>query len=854
MKKQLRCLYFLFLCLLPTLVLAQSRSLSDASDIARAYFSRNGKVATRSDAQPTLVATSGQLLEKNAAFTRSAESDESFYVFNQGSQRFVIVSGDERMKEILGYSEQGAFVVENLPDNVKSWLAMYVKEKEFLAQRTTTYKLLPTAEAQTRAASFPASIAPLLKNIAWDQDAPYNDLCPESGGERTVTGCVATAMAQLMKFHGYPANGIGSNSYTTKTLKLTCAFDFTTSYEWDKMLDTYVKNGYTDEQAEAVATLMYACGVSVNMNYNLSNNGGSGASSYTAMTSLRDYFNYDPNMRFCVRDCYSHAEWMELIKTELSEGRPIYFSASSESGGHAFLFDGYDANDMVHVNWGWGGSSNGYFSVSSLDPDELGIGGGTSTSGFTYDQDMIIGAQKPQADAQEKYISYFLMLDDLAVSVAEESLGNGFTVTAKTLLNSGGVLSAGKLAVLLEKDGQVTELFSGNLTNVGSFRGWSSINLPANIPVDTPEGLYRIRLATKATNETSWQYVRGGAMGVYYLNAEVRSGKVYLTLPDLKPTLEAEMKVVHTLYKNKTGEFVLRVSNTGTREGYVEVNAMAAPKGTDSYERVAGGMVLMLPGESKEITLSAKVTLDAGEYQFVPVFVVNGQQIIFQNNPPALEASVLPTPADSKELTLTSDIELSKQELSPGETLRVRTTLNNKGGLYDGSVYVHILKREAAGSSTYKSYVLSAKKVFIETDTEFIFEHEIQVDEWPADSYMVTILGRSGGAWKMLPREGESSAARTLFTITTTGIEDTAAEETFVLYPSPATDVLHVKSPVDVNRMEIISLNGQLLRQDTERMTAGETRVIPVADMPAGYYILVLRGNDKVYRQKFMKK
>ena len=226
----------------------------------------------------------------------------------------------------------------------------------------------------------------------WDQSAPYNDLCPEYNGTRSVTGCVATAMAQVMRYHKYPAKGKGSNSYTSQTLALAASFDFaSTTFDWDNMLPQYVSGSYTDDQAKAVATLMYACGVSVDMDYTPDD---SGAMPYAAAEALINNFEYSSNIRFLQRDYYQYAEWMDLIKTEISNSRPIMYDGQSTEGGHEFVFDGYDENDMVHVNWGWSGVNDGYFAISALAPSSLGIGGGTNLGGgFSSDQGMIIGIQ-----------------------------------------------------------------------------------------------------------------------------------------------------------------------------------------------------------------------------------------------------------------------------------------------------------------------------------------------------------------------------------------------------------------------------------------------------------------------------
>lgn len=240
------------------------------------------------------------------------------YVFSKnGDNGFVIVSGDDRAREILGYSDTNNFDPENIPDNMKDWLSFYEAELQLLkseatnsATRTFSKKINNIQSQQT---DFATSIAPMLGGIKWNQGEPYNELCPviTSSGKRTVTGCVATAMAQVMKYYNYPTTGQGSNSYTSFTHNFPLSSDFSTvTFDWANMTNTY-NSASTAVQKNAVATLMYNCGVAVSMNYDLS----SGASSKTMAEAMRKYFKYDQNLEFYSRNYYSREEWVSLIKT-----------------------------------------------------------------------------------------------------------------------------------------------------------------------------------------------------------------------------------------------------------------------------------------------------------------------------------------------------------------------------------------------------------------------------------------------------------------------------------------------------------------------------------------------------------
>lgn len=187
-----------------------------------------------------------------------------------------------------------------------------------------------------------------------------------------MTGCVATAMAQVINYHKYPEKGIGSNSYTTTTSGLSVSFNFgATTFDWDNMADIYSLSS-TAEQKTAVATLMKACGVSVNMDYGT---GASGAMSAFVPAALVNYFGYDKATAYRERIWFSGQEWEDLVYNELATVGPVYYGGTTaRNEGHAFVCDGYRADGFFHINWGWGGQSNGYFRLSALDPSSHGIG------------------------------------------------------------------------------------------------------------------------------------------------------------------------------------------------------------------------------------------------------------------------------------------------------------------------------------------------------------------------------------------------------------------------------------------------------------------------------------------------
>ncbi|MBR4432025.1 MAG: C10 family peptidase [Paludibacteraceae bacterium] len=300
---------------------------------------------------------------------------------------FVLVSGDDRFRTILGYSSIG-FDEESMPENMRAWLQDYIDEMRYL--ESIDYQ--PTLR---RTHTEKAPIAPLITST-WGQDSPYNDACPLDDGKRSATGCVATAMSQLVNYHiqhyGAPKATIAEiEGYISKDrqLKVDTIPAGTAFPDGSLLLDTYGEEA-SEAQKAAVAQLMLICGTSVHMNYT---NDGSGANSDLVPDVLISKFGFDNTTRMISRFDYTYAGWQDVIYAELAAARPVYLRASSSGGGHAFLTDGYK-DGLFHINWGWYGSANDYFALSVLNPDDEGqIGASNSSDGYTIGQKAIIGTQ-----------------------------------------------------------------------------------------------------------------------------------------------------------------------------------------------------------------------------------------------------------------------------------------------------------------------------------------------------------------------------------------------------------------------------------------------------------------------------
>lgn len=331
----------------------------------------------------------------------------TLYIYNVTGGGIVVAPTDDNIAPVLGYMKDGIFSIEECPDALLYLLEEY---SHAIAYATTPQRINDISISHPSSCRRIASVQkapkktvePLLKNIKWNQSTPYNNLCPtysyQGKSYHCPTGCVATAIGQIMYYHKWPAKGTGSKSYkylltdysgnqTTKTASTTFSSH---SYAWNSMLDQYEGSTYTQAQGNAVATLLYDIGVSVEMQYGAQ---GSGAMSAMIPDALTQYFGYANTVDMLYRSIYTATEWDNILKTELSNDRPLYLSGANDEGGHAFVCDGYNEDGYYHINWGWNGLSNGYFLISSLDPDQQGVGG--SYAGYNIALDAIIGIQPP---------------------------------------------------------------------------------------------------------------------------------------------------------------------------------------------------------------------------------------------------------------------------------------------------------------------------------------------------------------------------------------------------------------------------------------------------------------------------
>lgn len=388
--KNNRLLLFAGSLLIPMVVMAGPRSFQQAKAIAEKQAALLGV---------TIDQKAMTKARKQGGKGEITLSQESYYVFpNANSKGFTIVSGDDRLPEIVGYSSQGSYDENNLPEGFISFMKAYqnlynkvnLGDAEALKNlaEIKAWRNKKNASAETSSA-----VAPLLGNIEWDQTSPYNNMCPRYDSVHVAaTGCVATAMAQVMAYYKYPKQLKADipgyvNRWNGIPMEIPTITREEGVYDWDNMLPKYNKEANaTQQQKDAVAKLMYHCGAAVQMTY-----GQESAASVSA-SKLAKYFGYDADLMMDLsRSSFTLDKWMQIIDTELAAGRPVLYGGQASDGGHQFICDGIDGEGLYHINWGWSGSQNGYFDLSLLNPEKGGTGSGNSTEGYNRLCSMTIG-------------------------------------------------------------------------------------------------------------------------------------------------------------------------------------------------------------------------------------------------------------------------------------------------------------------------------------------------------------------------------------------------------------------------------------------------------------------------------
>lgn len=617
-------------------------------------------------------------------YTQEINSLPAAYVFQRAdNEGYLVLSADDEVTPLLGYADEGAFDINNMPEGLRYWLGYYAAEIAFIRQNGITL----SSEAVTEDSREP--IAPMLSTL-WNQGSPFNDKCPEVNETRTVTGCVATAMAQVMKYHNWPAKGTGSNSYTWNNSTLSQDFSSIT-FGWTDMLDDY-SDGATTEQCEAVATLMLACGISVDMNYGTS---ASGAVARNCVTALFNYFNYDGSMRYLSRDYYGLEDWETEVYNSLAGGCPVLYGGQSEDGGHEFVCDGYSSDSYFHFNWGWGGMSDGYFLLTSLNPDSQGIGGAGSGAGYNFDQDVIVGIKPFAGESSLAPVLY--NMSDFTVSSTSVELGGEVSFAAK-FYNGGPIAITGfePGAMFTGTDGNSTFAVNSSRLSLNSGYAYNSpVSYSVVVPSSLTDGEYTVtpiyilngemhEISTKVGNVDSVKMTVADGIATFEIDEDAALPRV------------TEYAFQNTLYAGLAYNVDCTIENSGDVECYQEIYGRL----TDASGNVtilSPMQVDLQPGDSATMTYGGTLSSDlaSGSYKFD--FVTLSSSGSYTSISDTTDVTINAKPAEAT-LTLDKVSFARGSSMVPRNNLGIEASVTCSSGVYYGTVDMYIFENKAGNS------------------------------------------------------------------------------------------------------------------------------------------------------------
>ena len=650
-----------------------------------------------------------------ASGMRLVSSPDMLYIY-QSDKGFIALPSDDSAPALLGWCDEGTYTPGTNPQ-FDYWLESYAAQIRYAAaHRAEAYQSVSPANAAE--ADRPA-IEPIVKT-EWNQEYPYNDLCPRVDGHKTVTGCVATAMSQMIRTHKHPYRPTGKHSYDWHasyrgvTVDSTLSMDYDTiAFDFNNMPYIYDKKS-TDEQREAVAQLMLACGISVNMGYNV---GDSGAATMRMGTALMEYFKYDKSIWMPMRNYYGLEEWQELIYNDLAKGLPVLYAGFGTGGGHQFICDGYSGDGYFHFNWGWGGMSNGYFLLDALNPNSLGVGGGAG--GFNYNQQITLNVTPAVEGSNYTYLVYcggFKTVDTTPKADDRVTFKGGYYNYSLHTLPAGTYFGI----EIISEANDTTYVQGSEAMRLPPLDGQESFEVrwPA-----LADGTYQVSPVLKDEYGV-WKPIHSPLDSHGYYTATVSDGQTVLSQEALPQIAASQLSLDSKLYVGAECGVSFTVTNTGESEYIWKVapalldstGAIAATAPTLEVDLMGGAsrqvsnyIVTFTPvASAKSAVRKAAAALEPGDYTLTVINTANNQIL-------TTEAEEVPVTLEAKPETTTVEVTDFKvndgQEITEGDSAEFSFTLTCKEGYVDKNIHIFIFRASGGYdvmSHTFEAPLLSA--------------------------------------------------------------------------------------------------------------------------------------------------
>lgn len=673
-------------------------SESEAQQVANRFMSVNSSTVVRM-----------QLAHR--APLQQASGASPYYVFNadRPAGGYVIVAGDDRVPAVLAYSDNGTFDMLDVPEAMQAWLDSYADQ----------IAALDDGGVQLANHITTAPISPLV-SAGWSQNSPYNVMLPIiPNGNHAHVGCVATAMAQVMYYWRWPQRPrMAIPSYKTETLGYNMPSLAPIDFNWDAMKDTYLTDDTLSASAKAAATLSLYCAQSVQMDFKKSS---SAASTSAIPLAMFLYFNYSPCTKYLQRKFFTTEQWESLILDELRARRPVIYRGQKETGGHAFICDGYDGNGMFHFNWGWNSKSNGYFLLNVLNPDLQGTGSASGTYGYIESQAIVAGLEPGSAGQLD--LEVFVKYIELMSYVNTRSSNNqDFTLTLLThFINCSDDAIAFDYGWGLYQDGTLIKVLESGLKDVLNSWYYFSPTRTIAFGKGLSSGSYRIVPIFSEPYADDWKPCTGS--DIFYLEANITGNQCVVICHGDGGTTDYQVNdivVEGSMHHGRPVDITLDVTNNGnTRNNiiYMFANGELASVGFVDLDKYARGLVPFRYMPENPGSVSLKFAYDEEGTNVLASTGITIQQM------PSANLSGTATPLNVSD---------AANRIITAKEFGVQLSITNVGETtYDEDISIKLYKRVYGTTGTLVQALNQRVVIPAHRSTTVTFHLDNVMDGWP---------------------------------------------------------------------------------------------------------------------------
>lgn len=490
----------LFTVLLPTIVFAKNITVERAQKIAESFV--NALVGSRSIGIEMSLVWNGETNQ-----SRNSNHAPAYYVFESSTGGFVIVTGDDVVNPILGYSNEGNFDINNMPENLKYWMTElrgginYLRENNVQPDNKIRAAWDNINSGKTASRAVEREV--LLETAKWNQTTPFNNMCPVIDGKKTYVGCVPTAMAIMMRYYQWPQAGMGyldSYDYEDEQgyYRFIDGYSLGHEYDWSNMPLDF--SNYTQTQANAVAQLMKDCCVAAQAKFDVVGSGGSGAYVKDAMLALIKHMSYDASVFYYEKEMFTNLQWRKMLYQCISSSNPVWYSGNSNTSGHSFILDGYDSEGRFHINWGWGGHYDGYFDFPNFRD-------------YDIDHEAVMGLKKNEGGEPLEIMVLDTGYDCVGLRFCDGEgyhveKGVAFDIEIGRLSNKGVKNFNGQVFItLVDKEGEIKDTLNTiTINELQPNYGYVNLRRTCKVTEDIEIG-DRIKLYYNSDNSDKWKPV-----------------------------------------------------------------------------------------------------------------------------------------------------------------------------------------------------------------------------------------------------------------------------------------------------------------------------------------------------------